>query len=489
MKASRAAALLAVPAAVLAAALPFVAQTTAWPEIVTPAWFVTQGVRLYDGILFPHTPLLILLTAAAGTLFGFSAATLRSLPALALAASAVLLVLGARPHGASRRGPIAGFLLGVPLLAFLTVYADGPALWPEPFLAPFLLAGVLLLERAGRTRLARDVAVAGLVFGTALLVKQTSAWAALAALLWLLLCGRRRDARSALLFAGAVALPYAAFLVTWALAFRTLAHARWTLLYPVFSGMSREIALPLAGADVHEALTLFVPFAALALAAAALPDALSRRTPLIAVAIGAVGMAWPRPGLLHLSAVTGLAALAAVRTTLALPAVFWRLRRRAPGFGRLLAPAGSTALLAVALGVAVLGAGPLLFDRLGGPLFYWDDAVTRAQAESVRARVPAGGELLVYGGRQTLYPITGTRAPGGLYVNPGFWYCLNRDGGDERLVSALRARPGLPVLYRAPSSGEGPVRNTRVFAFLETSTVPDGMAPGETSWRRVAVHR
>ena len=71
-------------------------------------------------------------------------------------------------------------------------------------------------------------------------------------------------------------------------------------------------------------------------------------------------------------------------------------------------------------------------------------------------------------------------------MNPDFWYCLNRDGGDERLVEALRARPGLPVLFRAPSADQEHVRATRVFSFLETQTDPDGPGPGETTWRRVA---
>ncbi len=489
MKPARAAVPLAALAALLGGALPFTISVTAWPEIVTPAWFVTQGVRLYDGVLFPHTPLLILGTAAAGSVFGFSSAVLRALPALALAATAALLVLGAKPAASSRRGPVAGLLLGVPLLVLFTVYTDGPALWPEPFLAPLLLGGVLLLERAAGTGSARVLTAAGLVFGTAILVKQTSAWAALAAVLWLLLRGRPRGARAALVFGGAFALPYGAFLLGWALAFRTLAHVRWTLVYPVFSGMSREISVPLTAADVHEALVLFVPFAALALAAAALPRGLSRRSPLLAVAAGSIGMAWPRPGLLHLSAVTGLAVLAAVRTALVLPAAARRVSSRRARLVRLFAPAGSAALLAVFLGVAVLGAGPLLLGQLGGPVFFWDDSVTRDEAASVSARVPAGGELLVFGGRQTLYPITGTRSPGGFYVNPQFWYCLARDRGDERLVAALAARPGLPVLFREPLADAEAVRATRVYAFLASSTVPDGPAPGGTSWRRVAPHR
>jgi hypothetical protein len=486
MKPTRAAAPLAALAALLAGALPFAVGTTAWPEIVAPAWFVTQGVRLYDGILFPHTPLLILLTALAGKTLGFTAATLRALPALALAASAASIVLGMRPRPASRLGPAAGLLLGTPLLALLTVYTEGPALWPEPFLAPFALAGVLLLERYERAGDGRALAAAGLAFGAGVLVKQTFGWAAVAALLWLVVRSRRRRAGATAVFAAAVALPYLGFALSWALAFRTLAHVRWTLVYPVFSQMSKEIAVPLAAADVHEALLLLVPFAALALGVAALPATSRRRSPLFAVALGATGMAWPRPGLLHLSALTGLAALAAARSALVLPAAFRHLRRRRSFPARLVALAGGAAGLAVTLGVAALGAGPLLLDRLGGPVFYWDDTVTRAETASVRARVAPGGELLVFGARQTLYPLTLTRTPGGFYVNPFFWYCLNRDGGDERLVAALSARPGLPILFRAPSSGEEPVRATRVFAFLEASTEPDGPGPGETAWRRVA---
>ena len=120
---------------------------------------------------------------------------------------------------------------------------------------------------------------------------------------------------------------------------------------------------------------------------------------------------------------------------------------------------------------------------------FWDDALTRDEAASVRARVPAGGEVFLFGGRQTLYPITATHPPGGLYVNPQFWYCLNRDRGDERLVAALAARPGLPVLFREPLADAEAVRATRVYAFLASSTVPDGPAPGGSVWRRVAAHR
>lgn len=486
LKTSRVAASSAVLAAILAGALPFIVSVTAWPEIVTPAWFVTRGLRLYDQIFFPHTPALILLTALAGASFGFRAAVLRALPAVALAAAAALVVIGTRPHRASGAGPLAGFFAGLPLLLLLSIYTEGPALWPEPFLTPFLLGGVLLLERHERTGAPRDAALAGLVFGAAILIKQTAVWAALGA--FALLLSRRARGRDLALFAGAVASPYAAFALAWIACFRTFAHMRWTLVLPLFSGHSREIAAPAMTADLHEAIVLFLPFPALALLRHAGRTA-RLRSPAALVALSCLGMAWPRWGLLHLAAMTGLAALAGARAVLLAPAMLRRMLGRAAPRARQLAAALGMATLITFLGVVLFGAGSLLVDALGGPLRFWDDRTTRLEAASVRARVPAGGELFVFGGRQTLYPITGTLAPGRLYVNPSFWYYLNKDRLDERLVATLRARPGLPVLFRAPSSGEEHVRATRVFSFLETGTVPDGPGPGRTTWRRVAGRR
>ncbi len=447
-------------------------------------------MRLYDQILFPHTPLLILLTALAGATFGFHAAVLRAVPAVALAAAAALLVAGTRPHRASRAGVLVGFCAGLPLLVLLTVYTEGPALWPEPFLAPFLLAGVLLLERHERTGAPGVLAAAGLVFGVSILVKQTAAWPLLAAFLWLATRSRLRSRRVVATFAAAGALPYAGFALSWALAFRTAAHLRWTLVYPVFSGMSREIATKVAGADVHEALVLALPLAGLLFAGAAWSPAIRLRSPLVAVAVATAGMAWPRFGLLHLAAATGLAVLASCRALLVLRAAVRRaaVRPVRTAARRTLAVGLCGAAQAIVFGVAALGAGPLLLDAARGPLFFWDDSTTRALADSVRARVAPGSEMLVFEPHQTLYPRTGTLSPGGFYVNPQFWYCLRRDRGDERLVAALAARPGLPVLFREPPADVEAVHATRTYAFLASGTEADGPAPGAASWRRVAKH-
>ena len=139
---------------------------------------------------------------------------------------------------------------------------------------------------------------------------------------------------------------------------------------------------------------------------------------------------------------------------------------------------------------ASLGAGSARScDGRGGPVLrYWDDTT---RARSPNRSGPAGrrgrGAPRLHGHAQTLYPLTGTRSPGDVYVNPLFWYYLNRDRGDERLVAALRARPGLPILYREPITDVVQVRaHARCTPSSRRETAPDGPA-GDAYWRGVRV--
>jgi len=467
-----------------AGALPaFALSLVAWPEIVTPAWFVSRGYLLYDAVFFPHTPLLILGTAGAGTLAGFSAATFRAVAGLSSGLTAALLTGAAR----TPRARLGALLLGAPLLALQSVYLEGPALWPEPFLAPFPLAATLLLERWERRGRERDLLLGGLVLGLGVLVKQTFAWFGLAALLWLLAASRRRSARAALRLAAGVAAPYAAFVVLWGAAFRTTAHVRWTLLHVVFGAHAGEIAAPASLGLVHEAVAPFLAFPALGLLRLALGRR-RRSSPLALLGFAAFGMAWPRWGPLHLAAAQGLLVLAALRGLRLLPVLFRRLSRKGSARRRELLAAAGLALLMMNLGVAVLGAGPFLLDAVGGPARYWDDETTRESAEGAREKTRPGGLLFVFEARyETLYPLTRTTTPGGFYVNPSFWYYLNKDGIDGRIVSSLRGRRDVPILFREPPEGaDGDrLRATATYRFLSEETVSAGRLDSRTEWRTV----
>lgn len=465
-------------------ALPaFLLAFAAWPEIVTPAWFVTQGYRLYDAIFFPHTPLLILCTAAAGKLAGFSAFTFRAVSGLSSGLTAALLVGAAR----TPRARTGALLAGVPLLALQGVYFEGPALWPEPFLTPFPLAATLLLERWERRGRPRDLALGALVLGLGILVKQTFAWFGLAALLWLAFSSRRRSPRAAALVATGVAAPYIAFVLLWGIALGTTAHVRWTLVHVVFGGLGSEIAARPDLALANEAVAPFLALVAIGLLRAALtPRRL--RSPLALLAIASFGMAWPRWGLLHLAAAQGLLVLAALRGLRLLPVLARRLARQGATRRRGLLAAVGAGLLLTHLSVALLGAGPLLIDAWRGPARFWDDEMTREWADRARAETRPGGTLFVFDAPyETLYPLTETTTPGGFYVNPSFWYCVNKDEVDTRLVRSLRGRIDVPILFREPP--EGPdgdkLRETATYRFLKEETAVVERVDARSAWRRV----
>ncbi len=476
-----------VAAGAVAAGLPaFFLFFAVWPEVVVPAYFASRGGLLYETIFFPHTPLLILGLAAAGKMFGFSALVIRAVAAASLAASGVLLVLGVRPIRKGVSGPLAGLLIGVPIFVLWNVYMEGPTIWPEPFMAPFLLGALLSLENFLKTGRNRPLVAAGLLVGAAILTKQTAAFTIPPVLVWLvLILPFRRSFRAATIFLASAALPYLAFVLVWGAIFRTASHVRWTFVVPVLSGFAGDIGARITGKDLLESLATFLIFPSLMLVAGSLPGSRAWRSPALWVAIGVYGMTWPRWGLLHLAGATGIVALTAARAAIVSVAAFRRWRRRSAGRRKLVSFAVGEALLLIHVAVAVLAGGALALRGLGGPAFLWDDPATAAVAEKVRARVGGGRFLNVYIAYENLYPLIGASTPDGSYVNPSLWYLLSRENVGERLVSGLSRHPGLLVLFREPRAPEQPLRETSLYRFLmEHTDVVGEIEPG-TVWRVV----
>lgn len=466
---------LALAGAVVAAGVPFLVTVKAWPEIVVPAYFMSRGGVLYETIFFPHTPLLISVLAAAGGLLGFSGMLFRSVVAVAMASTAILVVLGIE----RRRGFSAAAAAGVLLSILWLSYMDGLAVWPDPLLAPVVLAAALLLERYERLDSASDLRAAGLLLGIAILVKQTSAWIALASLLWML--WRRKSLRAIGALVLTVALPYVAFAVLWAVAYRTTSHITWTLILPIFSPMGREIRSSPTPDDVHESLAPFLALLALFLLEHGLKS--RRRSPMAFLAVGTVGMAWPRVGLLHLSASAGVVSVLAARSLLAAREFFERGRREKFSMSRLVASAGGVSLLVIALGVAVLGGGSLLADGWGGRVFYWDDAYTTDLLGQVREHLTPDRRIYLFNvPRDNLYARANALTPDGLYVNSSFWYCLDRDRVDERVTNGLRGFPGW-ILYQDVPETSTELKKTALYRFLSLHASVRDRIDSNLSWR------
>jgi hypothetical protein len=444
------------------------------------AWHVARGSRLYETVIELYTPALIYLTAGLGRLTGFGPALFRALAGLPLALCALLVVHSAR--GARERWLRA--LVGAPLLVLWSVYLEGPSLSPDLCVAPFLLAAGLSLRWFERTGRERGLDVAGLLLGAAILVKQTSAWALLAGVAWCLISSRRRSVRRASRLFVAGSAPYAAFVLLWSLATGTTAALRWTLLVHLrgpAAVVGHRPDLPLLAEAIAPALAL--PAAWL------LARGLVRRpptSPLAWLAAGAALMAFPRWGLLHLSGAIGLVVVLSLDGLRALRVTLSRRLRRTSRRSLVWSACGA-GLLLTHLGVAALGAGPLALGAWGGGVRYWDDSRLAALSREVSRRVPAGGAFLNYFATwDTIYPATGTTAPGGLYVNASFWFFLDKDDLDARVVRALAGRPGSLILYTEPyGAWAGRARSTRLYRFLVDETDVVARVDDRTVWRAV----
>jgi hypothetical protein len=431
---------LSIAGGIAAAAIPFFVAVDAAPEIVVPAYFIAHGGVMYDTIFYPHTPLLLLTLAAAGKLFGFSAILFRLLVAIAAGSAGFLIVRASANRWAA-------LLIAVPVYLYWLVALGAMMLWFDPLMAPLVLVAALLLDRFERD--GRGLLTAALILGICVITKQTAAWLVIGACAWLLLASSRRSARALVTFVAVASAPFAIFVVVWAAVFRTTSHLYWTIVLPLFLGHEREIRVVAGRLPVMIVFFLIVPIWVV----------LTRkyRSPLPWIALAAFGMAWPRTGTLLISAATAIVALMTAESTVEA----WHALRRIRTLALPNIPPLAAATLTACLLLVIALTAPSQRWRVRGPVVYWDDPVTTFLAAQVRRHIRPGGAFLNFVTPDTLYAITETTTPSGLYTPAPFWFYLNKRGIDERLCRNLVERHGTPILfmplspiYSDPHSGQ-----------------------------------
>ena len=477
-------ALLSLTGASLLGGLAAVGGIVAWPEMVASGYFVARGWRLYDEVIQQYTPLLMYVVAGVGSVLGFGAGSFRLLVGIFLFAQGLLLGLEVlRGRLSAARTVLYGVALAA--VAAWTAYFDALALYPDCALAPFALGAVLLLEQFERTGRRRSLALAGLALGAGILVKQTFAFAAIGAALWLVLASRRRSVENALTLAGTVSAPYLAFCALWGALFQTTAHVLWTLVLP----LTRHAPDMGAGPDRADLLESIAPFLVLAPLVLLAPSrsSRSRSSPLVWVTLALIGMAWPRWGLLHLSATTGLLGLALARALRAGSLGARRVARSGSRLRRVVVLGAAGGLLATHIVVAAAGGGRELFYQARTGVRFWDEPNFRQLASEAKERTGPTRELFsYYATHDNIYVLSETSPPGRLYVNSGPLFFLEVDDLDDRLVETLGSRPGLAVLFRSPAGDELRwARRTRLLRFLARRTRPVSPGKGVGEWREV----
>lgn len=181
-----------------------------------------DGHQLYVGAVSQRGPLMYYVYAAFAWLHGWDNVVALRLWSLAFAFTHVVLVyVFARRLFPKGTAWLATAIMGYALSFGVPPY-DGMALHGESVQLPFLVGGVLVAAEAvfRRRLLARRrvlLAGAGLLFGLAVAIKQSTALHPLGVVPWLLVRGRHGRLRQALVdtavFLGAVALPSVGFVI------------------------------------------------------------------------------------------------------------------------------------------------------------------------------------------------------------------------------------------------------------------------------------
>ncbi len=400
-----------------------------------------------------------------------------------------------RPRSSSRRrgrrAPVsARFLLGVPLLALQGVYFEGPALWPEPFLAPFPLAATLLLERwerrgrprrprvrrpRPRTRRPRQADVRVVRPGGVPLARprKPPAVPAVPPRSWRpesrrpispslssgespserrgTSGGRSSTSSSGTTRARSRSLP-------------DLALAN--------EAVAPYLALLALGAPARGALVTPAPLPA--------RSARPRRVRHGLAALGAPpprgGAGAPRPG--------DVARPEPPPGPGAPPSLAGGASRRR---GLLAADRRGLSLL-TNVAVALVGAGPLLLDAVGGPARFWDDETARGVGRAGEGEDAAGRTALrLRGPPRDPLPADGHGDARRLLREPVV-LVLPEQGRPRREArfESLRGRPDVPILFREPPEGRDgdELRRTKTYRTLVEETAMTETVDALTSWRR-----
>lgn len=139
----------------------FVYRFTAWPEMLTYPWLISNGYRFYVDIVHPYLPLLPYLLLIFYKLLGFSVFSLRIVTLLfQLTADLLVYKIVKKKYG------LRWALISTSFYMIMQVILEGNGLWFDLASVPLVLFTFLMLEN--------NIWVAGLSLGLAVLTKQTN---------------------------------------------------------------------------------------------------------------------------------------------------------------------------------------------------------------------------------------------------------------------------------------------------------------------------
>lgn len=224
-------------------------QFTAWPEMLSYAYLRNHGFLIYKDMIHPYPPLLTMGLSWVYALFGYQLWVLQAVAWTVILASGILVFLITREITKSDK--LALISLGG--YVFLQPFLEGNMLWFDLAIIPPILLGLLFL-------LKKNLFLAGLFLGIAMLTKQTAGLYLIFSILYLVFIGKARFGELKKIFYGPLILGIPFFIKL--IQERALMDfINWVLVYPLtkWGSIIGYVRMELSAREWLTIIILFAP--------------------------------------------------------------------------------------------------------------------------------------------------------------------------------------------------------------------------------------
>lgn len=239
-------------------------QFTAWPELLSYPYLFANGFSLYKEMVVPYPAGLTWILASIFELFGYKIETLKIATwFLVLWIDFLILFILKK----LKIGKIAYLLLA--FFIILQPFLDGNMLWFDIVTGPFLLLSFLFSINFARFKKKRDIFLAGIFLGVAILIKQIAAVYLLGFILWYFLFYYQKGKflRHLYSFTFGLIIPIGFFLIYLAPSGTVDDFWLWSTYYPLteWSKFPGYVALEVNERSLKILALLFLPLLGLTL--------------------------------------------------------------------------------------------------------------------------------------------------------------------------------------------------------------------------------
>lgn len=202
-------------------------QFTAWPEMVSFPYLINHGFVTYRDMVHAYPPLLINILAVLYSIFGYKLLVLKIFGWISIIFSDILIFILIKRTTKKEVLAIGGVFIYVILQSLL----EGNMVWPDLAMIPFLLLGTLfLISETSHFGVKNKYLFSGVIFGLAVLTKQTGFLYMLGGILYIILA--EKNIRKLVSFLAGSLIVFVPFVLSLIFQKSFVDFFNWTIIYP-----------------------------------------------------------------------------------------------------------------------------------------------------------------------------------------------------------------------------------------------------------------